>query len=144
MSKRARRLALCATLLVSQSRDGGIGRRAGLKIQFWQQSGGSIPPPGTTYFCDIRKTGRFHRQAQPIAFVRSLAALGLPLWEPGRLRNPSARSRSRRRSPDSTSNTRVTVKGSASAGMMALPRSRLRASLEVHRRGIGSSPGEVK
>ena len=29
------------------SRDGGIGRRAGLKIQFWQQSGGSIPPPGT-------------------------------------------------------------------------------------------------
>src|SRR5664279_6370871 len=28
-------------------RDGGIGRRAGLKIQFWQQSGGSIPPPGT-------------------------------------------------------------------------------------------------
>src|SRR6266567_3740745 len=29
-------------------RDGGIGRRAGLKIQFWQQSGGSIPPPGTS------------------------------------------------------------------------------------------------
>ena len=23
---------------------GGIGRRAGFKIQFWQQSGGSIPP----------------------------------------------------------------------------------------------------
>ena len=26
---------------------GGIGRRAGFKIQFWQQSGGSIPPSGT-------------------------------------------------------------------------------------------------
>ena len=29
-------------------RDGGIGRRAGLKIQFWQQSEGSSPSPGTT------------------------------------------------------------------------------------------------
>gem|GEM_PF-6844625 len=27
---------------------GGIGRRAGFKIQFWQQSAGSIPAPGTT------------------------------------------------------------------------------------------------
>ena len=26
---------------------GGIGRRAGFKIQFWQQSAGSIPAPGT-------------------------------------------------------------------------------------------------
>src|SRR2546421_9594683 len=34
------------------SRDGGIGRRAGLKIQFWQQSGGSIPPPGTNRRAD--------------------------------------------------------------------------------------------
>src|SRR5690606_5477045 len=29
------------------SRSGGTGRRAGFKIQFWQQSGGSIPPFGT-------------------------------------------------------------------------------------------------
>ena len=28
---------------------GGIGRRAGFKIQFWQQSGGSIPPSGTRF-----------------------------------------------------------------------------------------------
>ena len=27
--------------------DGGIGRRAGFKIQFWQQSVGSIPTLGT-------------------------------------------------------------------------------------------------
>ena len=26
---------------------GGTGRRAGFKIQFWQQSEGSIPSPGT-------------------------------------------------------------------------------------------------
>lgn len=30
--------------------DGGIGRRAGFKIQFWQQSVGSIPTPGTEAF----------------------------------------------------------------------------------------------
>ena len=29
------------------SRDGGIGRRTGLKIQRGQLHGGSIPPPGT-------------------------------------------------------------------------------------------------
>ena len=29
-------------------RDGGIGRRAGLKIRFWRQSVGSSPSPGTT------------------------------------------------------------------------------------------------
>lgn len=28
--------------------DGGIGRRAGLKIQFFEQSEGSTPSPGTT------------------------------------------------------------------------------------------------
>ena len=30
------------------SPDGGTGRRAGFKIQFWQQSVGSIPTLGTT------------------------------------------------------------------------------------------------
>src|ERR1700730_8817322 len=59
MSRRARRLALARPLLVSHSRDGGIGRRAGLKIQFWQQSGGSIPPPGTELKNDGPKTGPF-------------------------------------------------------------------------------------
>ncbi len=61
-------------------RDGGTGRRAGFKIQFWQQSGGSIPPPGTnlnttnqiitltlivfgqrTGDADADKRGRYHR-----------------------------------------------------------------------------------
>src|SRR5258706_7560213 len=28
-------------------RDGGIGRRSGLKIRRWQHCGGSSPPPGT-------------------------------------------------------------------------------------------------
>jgi hypothetical protein len=42
-------------------RDGGIGRRAGLKIQFWQQSGGSIPPPGTKIEAVLA-----HLQAQSI------------------------------------------------------------------------------
>jgi hypothetical protein len=32
---------------VSKSRSGGIGRRAGFKIQFWQRSAGSIPAFGT-------------------------------------------------------------------------------------------------
>ena len=32
---------------VGPRRDGGIGRRSGLKIRRWQQRGGSIPPPGT-------------------------------------------------------------------------------------------------
>ncbi len=31
----------------NSSPGGGIGRRAGFKIQFWQQSAGSIPAPGT-------------------------------------------------------------------------------------------------
>ena len=31
----------------AKSPGGGIGRRAGFKIQFWQQSAGSIPAPGT-------------------------------------------------------------------------------------------------
>src|ERR1700674_2349850 len=43
----------------SHSRDGGIGRRAGLKIQFWQQSGGSIPPPGTKLENDGPDLGPF-------------------------------------------------------------------------------------
>jgi hypothetical protein len=34
-------------MTTTTSRRGGIGRRAGFKIQFWQQSGGSIPPVGT-------------------------------------------------------------------------------------------------
>ena len=34
----------------SLSRDGGIGRRAGLKIQYLRGCGGSIPPPGTRQF----------------------------------------------------------------------------------------------
>jgi hypothetical protein len=29
-------------------RDGGTGRRTGLKIQRWRQRAGSIPAPGTT------------------------------------------------------------------------------------------------
>jgi hypothetical protein len=35
-------------LINNECRDGGTGRRAGLKIRFWQQSVGSIPSPGTT------------------------------------------------------------------------------------------------
>ena len=31
----------------TSSRDGGTGRRTGLKIQRWQQRAGSIPAPGT-------------------------------------------------------------------------------------------------
>ncbi|MCD6025917.1 MAG: hypothetical protein K0R08_436 [Solimicrobium sp.] len=31
-------------------RDGGIGRRTGLKIPRWKQRAGSIPAPGTTKF----------------------------------------------------------------------------------------------
>ena len=33
----------------SISRDGGIGRRTGLKIPRWRQRAGSIPAPGTKY-----------------------------------------------------------------------------------------------
>ncbi len=33
------------------SLDGGIGRRAGLKIQFFQRSEGSTPSPGTKRGC---------------------------------------------------------------------------------------------
>ena len=33
---------------------GGIGRRAGFKIQFWQRSAGSIPAPGTFGSSDIQ------------------------------------------------------------------------------------------
>lgn len=32
-------------------RDGGTGRRTGLKIQRWRQRAGSIPAPGTTLSC---------------------------------------------------------------------------------------------
>lgn len=32
---------------IAQGRDGGIGRRTGLKIPRRQLHGGSIPPPGT-------------------------------------------------------------------------------------------------
>ncbi len=32
-------------------RDGGIGRRAGLKIRCWKQCEGSSPSPGTTKIC---------------------------------------------------------------------------------------------
>ena len=41
------------------SRDGGIGRRTGLKIPRWQQRGGSIPPPGTNKINDLRKSKSF-------------------------------------------------------------------------------------
>ena len=34
---------------ITTSRGGEIGRRAGFKIRFWQQSAGSSPAPGTTY-----------------------------------------------------------------------------------------------
>jgi hypothetical protein len=34
--------------MCSPSRSGGIGRRAGFKILFWQQSVGSIPTSGST------------------------------------------------------------------------------------------------
>src|SRR5438045_5365052 len=37
----------------ASSRCGGIGRRAGLKIQFWQQSVGSIPSTGTSIFSPL-------------------------------------------------------------------------------------------
>ncbi|GEM_PF-3991402 len=37
----------------SISRDGGIGRRTGLKIPRWRQRGGSIPPPGTTMLFQV-------------------------------------------------------------------------------------------
>ena len=36
--------------LVKQSRDGGTGRRSGLKIRRASALGGSIPPPGTNLF----------------------------------------------------------------------------------------------
>lgn len=48
---------MCAASSISQSdgaatmvqrRDGGIGRRSGLKIRRGQPRGGSTPPPGTT------------------------------------------------------------------------------------------------
>ena len=39
---------ICASLLPQdRCRSGGTGRRAGLKIQFWKQSVGSIPTFGT-------------------------------------------------------------------------------------------------
>lgn len=38
----------------NSSPGGGIGRRAGFKIQFWQQSAGSIPAPGTFGSSDIQ------------------------------------------------------------------------------------------
>ena len=44
-------LALIALerVLLPKSRDGGTGRRSGLKIRRKQFHGGSIPPPGTIY-----------------------------------------------------------------------------------------------
>ena len=56
--QRERGNALCAAAR-TRGRDGGIGRRAGLKIQFWQQSGGSIPPPGTKLKNDGPDLGPF-------------------------------------------------------------------------------------
>ena len=38
-----KRISSC---LLAKSRRGGIGRRAGLKIQYWQQCVGSIPSVG--------------------------------------------------------------------------------------------------
>ena len=35
-----------SSFLLAKSRRGGIGRRAGLKIQYWQQCVGSIPSVG--------------------------------------------------------------------------------------------------
>jgi hypothetical protein len=40
---RCKRISSC---LLAKSRRGGIGRRAGLKIQYWQQCVGSIPSVG--------------------------------------------------------------------------------------------------
>ena len=51
MQDRGRRGAAGSDIIRrSPRRDGGTGRRAGLKIRFWQQSVGSIPSPGTKFF----------------------------------------------------------------------------------------------
>lgn len=42
-----RKYSIFAHHNITTSRSGGIGRRAGFKIQFWQQSAGSIPAFGT-------------------------------------------------------------------------------------------------
>ena len=39
-----------ALYLAAFGRDGGTGRRAGLKIRFWKQSASSILAPGTNQF----------------------------------------------------------------------------------------------
>src|SRR6202171_6427162 len=57
--KGGQRSRAAAQFLRHLGRDGGIGRRAGLKIQFWQQSGGSIPPPGTKLKNDGPDLGPF-------------------------------------------------------------------------------------
>jgi hypothetical protein len=44
---KAAQLMLCKQWLRLPSRDGGTGRRSGLKIRRKQFHGGSIPPPGT-------------------------------------------------------------------------------------------------
>jgi hypothetical protein len=38
---------------IVQSRDGGTGRRSGLKIRRGQPRGGSTPPPGTKIIKDL-------------------------------------------------------------------------------------------
>lgn len=42
-------MLLLYKLVYKFCRGGGIGRRAGLKIPFSQESAGSIPAPGTTF-----------------------------------------------------------------------------------------------
>jgi hypothetical protein len=53
-----------------ESRRGGIGRRAGLKIQFTQVSVGSIPSVGTPLFF----SGALHRKQPPKNSKARLAA----------------------------------------------------------------------
>src|ERR1700687_63237 len=64
----------CAILRMPPRRDGGTGRRSGLKIRRGQPHGGSIPPPGTKLLETRDKQGIFEHES---AVVRLL--LGNPV-----------------------------------------------------------------
>ena len=54
-------------LLLPECSSGGIGRRAGFKIQFWQQSVGSIPTLGTFLFMNTIKQLRYDQAYMKMA-----------------------------------------------------------------------------
>ena len=75
----------CAILTPSKvarglsSRDGGTGRRSGLKIRRGQPRGGSTPPPGTKILKDLRAKLPLGSERQ-FCLVAVLVAVGFLLF----------------------------------------------------------------